>query len=224
VTWCDGPHGCWAVRRSLLHGDIGPEWIKTFEIMANLSRDGVLAPGSGAMGIDAAYQLFNQGRAAMLYTGSWSLPALTSGMRAGGAVDLHVTGLPLVENAPKAQPLIAFNAYAVAAASKHGDAVMKWLSYTADPAVEAHLTEELQAFSPMPASNSGITDPVAREIAPWFKGGIAPLNWFWEPEITTEIENQVQALVKGEAQPKAAADAVQAKADQLRREGRSYFN
>ena len=74
------------------------------------------------------------------------------------------------------------------------------------------------------ASNSGITDPIARELAPWFKDGIAPLNWFWEPEITTEIENQVQALVKGEALPEAAADAVQAKADQLRREGRSYFS
>ena len=62
----------------------GPEWIKTFETIANLTRDGVLAPGSGALGVDAAYQLFNQGKAAMLYTGSWSLPALTTGMPAGG--------------------------------------------------------------------------------------------------------------------------------------------
>jgi len=202
----------------------GPEWIKTFETITNLSRDGVLAPGSGALGVDAAYQLFNQGKAAMLYTGSWSLPALTSGMRAGGGVDLHVTGLPLVESAQTAQPLIAFNSYAIAAASKNKEAAIKWLNYAADPGVDARLVEKLQAFSPMPASNSGITDPIAREIAPWFKSGIAPLNWFWEPEITTEIENQVQALVKGEAQPKAAANAVQAKADQLRREGRSYFN
>jgi raffinose/stachyose/melibiose transport system substrate-binding protein len=202
----------------------GPEWIKTFETIANFTRDGVLGPGSGALGVDAAYQLFNQGKAAMLYTGSWSLPALTSGMRAGGGVDLHVTGLPLVENAPKAQPLIAFNSYAIAAAGKNKDAAARWLDYAADPVVDAKLAEKLQAFSPMPASNSSITDPIAREIAPWFKDGIAPLNWFWEPEITAEIENQVQALVKGEVQPKAAADAVQAKADQLRREGRSYFN
>jgi len=50
-----------------------------------------------------------------------------------------------------------------------------------------------------------------------------PLDWLWEPEVTTEIQNQVQALVKGDAQPRAAADAVQAKADALRREGRSYY-
>ena len=201
----------------------GPEWIKTFEVIANLTRDGVLGPGSGALGVDAAYQLFKQGRAAMLYTGSWSLPALTRGISAGGGVDLHVTGLPLVENAPKAQPIIAFNAYAIAAASKNKEAAVSWLTYTADPAVDAQLVEQLQAFSPMPVSNSGITDPIAREFAPWFKDGIVPLDWLWEPEITTEIQNQVQALVKGEVQPKAAGDALQAKADQLRREGRSYF-
>jgi hypothetical protein len=50
------------------------------------------------------------------------------------------------------------------------------------------------------------------------------LDWLWEPEVTTEIQNQVQALVKGDVPPAAAADAVQAKADALRREGRSYFH
>jgi raffinose/stachyose/melibiose transport system substrate-binding protein len=209
-----------------LRGEVkynGPEWVKTFEIIANLTRDGVLAPGSGALGVDAAYQLFNQARAAMLYTGSWSLPELTKGMPPGGGIDLHVTGLPLVENAPKAQPFIAFNAYGVSAASKNKEAAVRWLTYAAEPAVDAQLAEKLQAFSPMPASNSGIQDPIAREIAPWFTDGIAPLDWFWEPEVTVEIQNQVQALVKGDTQPQAAGDAVQAKADQLRREGRSYF-
>ena len=138
-------------------------------------------------------------------------------------MDLHVTGLPLVGSALKAQPLIAFNSYAIAAASKHKEAAVRWLTYAADPAADAQLAENLQAFSPMPASNTGIKDPIAREVAPWFKDGIVPLDWLWEPEVTTEIQNQVQALVKGDAQPTAAGDAVQAKADGLRREGRSYF-
>jgi spermidine/putrescine-binding protein len=138
-------------------------------------------------------------------------------------MDLHVTGLPLIESAPKAQPIIAFNAYAIVAASKNKDAAVRWLTHVADPAVDAQLTDTLQTFSPLPASNSAITDPIAREIAPWFKDGIVPLDWLWEPEVTTEIQNQVQALVKGDATPKAAGDAVQAKADALRQEGRSYF-
>jgi raffinose/stachyose/melibiose transport system substrate-binding protein len=209
-----------------LRGEVnynGLEWIKTFEIIASLTRDGVLGQGSGALGVDAAHQLFSQGKSAMLYSGSWSLPLLAKAMPGGGGMDLHVTGLPLIESAPKAQPIIAFNAYAIVAASKNKDAAVRWLTHVADPAVDAQLTDTLQTFSPLPASNSAITDPIAREIAPWFKDGIVPLDWLWEPEVTTEIQNQVQALVKGDATPKAAGDAVQAKADALRREGRSYF-
>ncbi|MDQ6670416.1 MAG: extracellular solute-binding protein [Chloroflexota bacterium] len=209
-----------------LRGEVkynGPEWITTFETIANLTTDGVLGRGSGGLSVDAAYQLFNQGKTAMLYTGSWSLPELTKGMPAGGGVELHATGLPLVGAAQKAQPQIAFNSYAISAGSKNKDAAVRWLTYAADPAVDSHLAAKLQAFSPMPASNSVITDPIARELAQWFKDGIAPLDWFWEPEVTAEIRNQVQALVKGDVQPKAAGDAVQATADTLRREGRSYF-
>jgi raffinose/stachyose/melibiose transport system permease protein len=191
-----------------------PEWIRTFEIIANLTREGVLGAGSGALSVDAAYQLFNQGKAAMLYTGSWSLPALAN---VSGA-DLHATGLPLVEHAQKAQPIMAFNGYAIAAASKNKDAAVRWLSYAAEPSVDAQLVDKLQAFSPMPASNVGIKEPIAREVAPWFKDGIVPLDWLWEPEVTTEIQNQVQGLVRGDVQPGAAADAVQATADALRRE------
>ena len=212
--------------RRTMRGEVnynGPEWIATFETIANLTRDGVLGAGSGALSVDAAYQLFKRGKAAMLYTGSWSLPALTTAMPAGGGMDLHVTALPLVGGAKKAQPLIAFNSYAITAASTNKDAAVRWLAYAADPAVDAQLAEELQAFSPMPASNSAIKDPIAREVAPWFADGIVPLDWLWEPEVTTEIQNQVQALVKGDALPTAAGDAVQAKADALRREGRSYF-
>jgi hypothetical protein len=197
----------------------GPEWIKTFETIANLTKTGVLGAGSGALSVDAAYQLFNQGKAAMLYTGSWSLPALAG----SPGVELHATGLPLVGNAQKAQPIIAFNGYAIATASKNKDAALRWLNYTADPAVDEELVDKLQAFSPMPASNSVIKDPIAREVAPWFADGIVSLDWLWEPEVTTEIQNQVQGLVKGDTQPQAAADAVQARADAVRREGRSYY-
>ena len=81
----------------------------------------------------------------------------------------------------------------------------------------------VQEFSPIQSSNAKITDPVAKEIAPWFKDGIPPLDWLWEPEVTVEIQNRVQGLIKGETTPQAAGDAVQAKAEQLRREGRSYY-
>jgi len=134
-----------------------------------------------------------------------------------------LTGVPLVDSGQKAQPLIAFTGYGISAASKNKDAAVKFLTYVTDPAVDASLVNKVQQFSPLTASNAGIKDPIAKEVAPFFKDGVPPLDWLWEPEVTTEIQNQVQALVKGDAQPQAAGDAVQAKADELRKAGRSYF-
>ena len=53
--------------------------------------------------------------------------------------------------------------------------------------------------------------------------GITALDWLWEPEITSEIDTQVQARVKGETDPAAAGKAIEAVADGLRSSGRSYY-
>jgi hypothetical protein len=52
---------------------------------------------------------------------------------------------------------------------------------------------------------------------------ITSLNWLWEPEIDSEIGNQVQALVKGDTDAGAAGKAIEAVANQLRSSGRSYY-
>jgi hypothetical protein len=56
-----------------------------------------------------------------------------------------------------------------------------------------------------------------------FADAITPLDWLWEPEITAELSNQVQALVKGDTDPAAAGKAIQAVAEELRSSGRSYY-
>jgi hypothetical protein len=55
-----------------------------------------------------------------------------------------------------------------------------------------------------------------------FDDAITPFDWLWEPEITAELDSQVQGLVRGDVQPAAAAAAVAAVADDLRASGRSY--
>jgi len=57
---------------------------------------------------------------------------------------------------------------------------------------------------------------VAQEFLPLFDDAITPLDWLWEPEITVEIDNQVQALVKGETDPASAGRAIEAVAGELR--------
>ena len=49
-----------------------------------------------------------------------------------------------------------------------------------------------------------------------FGNAIKSLDWLWEPEITAEIDSQVQAIVNGATEPRSAGAAVEAVAQELR--------
>lgn len=57
-----------------------------------------------------------------------------------------------------------------------------------------------------------------------FENAITSLDWLWEPEITAEIDSQVQAIVKGATEPRSAGAAIEAVAQDLRSSGRSYYS
>ena len=64
----------------------------------------------------------------------------------------------------------------------------------------------LQAYSPIAASNVAIENEVAQEFLPMFDDAITPLDWLWEPEITAELDSQVQALVSGDTDPASVGE------------------
>ena len=110
---------------------------------------------------------------------------------------------------------------AEAAASR--DSVYAFLEYASRPEVDEAVVEGMQAYSPIAESNVAIENEVAQEFLPMFEDAITPLDWLWEPEITAEIDSQVQALVKGDTDPASAGAAVEAVAQDLRSSGRSYY-
>ena len=166
--------------------------------------------------------LFLQGRAAMAYNGSWLLPQLQAGTPTV-AFDLHVAPLPLVDGTSKAHSILSWAGIALpATAAGSRDSVYAFLEYASRPAVDEAVVEGLQSYSPIPASNAAIHDAVAREFLPLLDDAITPLNWLWEPEIEAEMNNQVQALVKGDTDPASVGKAIEAVAEELRSSGRSY--
>jgi len=68
-----------------------------------------------------------------------------------------------------------------------------------------------------------VHDELAQELLPMFDDAIIPLDWLWEPEITAELDSQVQALVSGDTDPASVGRAVEAVAQELRDSGRSYY-
>jgi ABC-type glycerol-3-phosphate transport system substrate-binding protein len=209
-----------------VRGDIGydsPEWIDALQAIADLRASGVLMEGSGATDYATMQQLMLQGQVAMTYQGTWLLPQLQAGSPTG-EFDLHVAAPPLIEGASRSRPLLAWTGVALPAEpGPSRDMVYAFLEYASRPDVDAEIVRGLQVYSPMPESNAGIEDEVAQEFLPMFDDAITPLDWIWEPEITAELDSQVQGLVRGDTEPRAAGRAVQAVATELRASGRSYF-
>jgi ABC-type glycerol-3-phosphate transport system substrate-binding protein len=201
-----------------------PEWIEAFQTIADLRTSGVLLEGSGATDYATMQLLFLQGKAATTYNGTWLLPQLQAGSPTV-AFDLHAAPLPLVDGTARARSILAYGAFALPAkAATSRDSVYAFLEYASRPEVDRTVVEGLQAYSPIPESNVGMHDPVAREFLPMFDDAITSLNWLWEPEIDAEMSNQVQALVKGDTDPASVGKAIEAVAEELRSSGRSYYS
>ena len=99
-----------------------------------------------------------------------------------------------------------------------------FLEYASRPDVDKAVAEGLQAYSPIPGSNVAIHDAVARDFLPMVETAITSLNWLWEPEIDSEMADQVQALVKGGTDAASVGKAIEAVARELRASGRSYYS
>ena len=216
-----------AFVESTIRGEVrydSPEWTEAFQTIADLRTSGVLLEGSGATDYPTMQLLFLQGKAAMTYNGTWLLSQL---QRAAPTVafDLHVAPLPLVDGASKARSILSWGGLAMPAkAAASRDSVYAFLEYASRPEVDRALVDGLQDYSPIPASNVAIHDPVAREFLPMFEDAITPLNWLWEPEIEAEMDDQVQALVKGDTDPASVGKAIEAVAEELRSSGRGYYS
>ena len=210
-----------------VRGEIGydsPEWIEAFQAIVDLRTSGVLMDGSGATDYGTMQQLFLQGKAAMTYQGTWLLPELAKGTPRG-PFDLHVAPPPLVDGAVRPRPLLAWTGFGLPAGTAHSrESVIAFLEYASRAEVDRAIVRGLQTYSPIQASNVEIEDPVAREFLPMFDDAITPVDWIWEPEITAELDGQIQALVRGDTEPAAVGKAVNAVADELRSSGRGYYS
>ena len=199
------------------------EWIEALTTISGLRETGVMLEGSGALDYIGMQQVLLQGKAAATFQGSWMLPQIRAGAPSR-PFELHVAPPPLVEGAERPRPILAWGGFALpTTVVRSRDAAYAFLEYASRPEIDREVTAGLQTYSPIAESNDTIADPIAREFLPFFEDTITPLDWLWEPEITAELDSQVQALLKGATEPTAASRSVQAVAEVLRSTGRSYY-
>ncbi|MEU6402572.1 extracellular solute-binding protein [Streptomyces sp. NPDC046985] len=163
---------------------------------------------------DAVAQLFAQGKAALLATGSYQM----AGVRALGAKFPFDLVAPVTTTAAKARYQGVFNTtfiLGVNSASKVQPTAYAFLEFLSDPAnagayanrTGQHVTVEGVEY----------TNPDLKAVAPWLrkKTLLAPRFQFLDLDIRTAVENAAAAVVGGK-KPEQAAEEAQRVIDQKR--------
>ena len=196
--------------------------IETWSIMNDLVTSKVMLPGSGSVHTTELPELLMQGKAAATYNGTWDLSLFSPPAPMKG-YDLQLTSLPVLVPNATPRPIVADGGYTIPRVSKNVDAAIALMKYMAQASVDKTITAATQSLSPMDSSNSVITSPLTRGSVPYFKDAITPYDWLWEPQVTTVIGEQAQAIFLGSVTPKEAAANVEAAFQTLVKTGKSFF-
>ncbi len=208
-----------------LHKYTDAPWVEMWSIMNDLVTSKVMLPGSGSITVDALPEIMFTGRAATTYSGSWELAALTATSSSGAikGYDLQLGALPVLVPGASPRTIIAYAGYAIPQSSKNPDAAVALINYMAQASVDKQITAATQALSPVRSSSSAITNPLTRAAEGYYADAITPMDWLWEPELSTAIGTQAQAIFLGNATPKEAANTVQSAFQTLVKTGKSFF-
>jgi ABC-type glycerol-3-phosphate transport system substrate-binding protein len=208
-----------------LHKYTDAPWVEMWSIMDDLVKSKVMLPGSGSITVDALPEIMFTGRAATTYSGSWELAALTATANSGAikGYDLQLGPLPVLVPGASPRTIIAYAGYAIPQSSKNPDAAVALINYMAQASVDRQITAATQALSPVRSSSSAITNPLTRAAEKYYADAITPMDWLWEPELSTAIGTQAQAIFLGNVTPKEAANTVQSAFQTLVKTGKSFF-
>lgn len=196
-----------------------PEEIAAFAALKPFFDDGVLTEASldtDQTGMDAA---FAQQKAAMLYAGTWELPALNAAVN--GTFEMGVFEFPLITDDPNivsqhgggADSCITIPSFAP---QEDLPMVMQYLEFISRDANADTILTVAQPLLPLLKSVPAYQDPLAADLNEVFvPHTIGFLDWIWPAEVNDAVMNAIPAVMTGQMTPEEAAASVQDAYDTL---------
>jgi raffinose/stachyose/melibiose transport system substrate-binding protein len=203
-----------------------PIYVKAFDAMSQLGKDGVYANGFNGVTEDAAVAGFVQQKAAMFYGGSWDISTIA---QQGSKLDIKAlsfpTFVPGVTSAPTGGVGIAIGVYGHVD-PKRSDLARKLVTYMASKDTDTQLVAGNTGALSLPAgvgvksgSSSALQSQLVTDFVPQT---FTFLDWYWPKEVTAAFQNGIQAVVAGKQTPEQAAKAVQDAFTAAKQGGWSY--
>ena len=195
-----------------------PDWIKVFNIFAELRDKGVLIDGIVTKGNKYAEQDFALERAAFSFNGSWCVNVYHD---MNPDLDYGVIPPPLISTAfPLKIWGSAGSSFVVNASSPNKDkaiAFLKWLTAQEQQVVLAHETNNLPSNKEASSVISPILGEFSRGMDQSTHPNVWPLNE--DPSVSETFDKGIQDIIIGDRTPEQVAQDVQKAKDQQMSQG-----
>ena len=176
-----------------------PRWVEAIAKYYDLYQKGYMASNTLALSGSQAIQMFIDGQAAMVITGTWDLPPLMN----EGAAQFERGFFPLPGNDPGEpvwQAVATAAGWGVSADSKHLDVVKEVLNYWFDPSSDlfakwVEYNPSISAFEGVPLTNEIFKDAYEQYLATG--NSIYFANQMWPSGVADEMQAKFGEMIGG---------------------------
>lgn len=180
-----------------------------FDLLSRLAKAGVFLEGINGVSEEQGQNIAYQGKAAMLYTGSW-MPSTIDTTAPQEYVDNYsASKVPAIkEGDPHWTGDGSGEGWVVNAHSKNKDTAVEFVKYLMSPDVYRKFIQNSQNLPSMPAALDEVKHPKVKEMAAWLNEDGTDHILFGQGSWDA-VANACQAVLDGTLDPKAAAAQVQ---------------
>lgn len=195
-----------------------PSWVKAISMYKELYEKGYIAKNSLGLGGPQATQMFIDGKAAMIFDGTWDYPTLT----AKGAAEFERGFFPLPGNEkgqPVWQAVSTAAGWAVNSKTEHLDEVKQVLNYWFDSNSDlfkewVKLNPSISAFNGVPLNNDLYKE--SYELYQSSGNSSYFANQMWPNGVADNLQVKFGEIIGGRnTTPEDVAKAMQSKFDEL---------
>ncbi|HEY1762276.1 MAG TPA: extracellular solute-binding protein [Acidimicrobiales bacterium] len=200
--------------------------VQALKDLAEFSKDGII--NENALGTDenGAVAAFLQGKAAMMFDGTWDLPTFRAGnpkFRIGVFMFPQVTSTPGVVAQSNGS---ATEGLSIPSSIPKKDLPMadQFLEFITSPKEANKLFATLDPVVPTIKGTTPGNDPLSKTLSSYLPRTNGWLDWLWPTDVVTSIETAISGVMFTGVSPKSAAQSVQNELDTLRGQQNYTFN
>ncbi|HUA41743.1 MAG TPA: extracellular solute-binding protein [Streptosporangiaceae bacterium] len=195
-----------------------PQSVQALADIAEFSKDGLLQQSSMGSNENGAVAAFVQGKAAMMFDGSWDLPTFRA---AHPKFSIGAFLFPLMTNTPgvvaqsNGSPT---EGLAIPSFIPKGDLPMasQFLEFITSPSEADKIFGTLDPIVPTITGVAGTSDPLSSQLQGYLSQTNGWLDWIWPTDVVNYVETAIEGVLFGGKTPLQAAQSVQGELNTLR--------